>query len=270
MLSAVQAVLLGAVQGLTEFLPISSSAHLLLVPRALGWPDPGAAFTAVTQLGTEAAVLLYFRRDLVSVARGWLRGVRRREERDTAGWRLGWTLIIGTVPIGLAGLLFRSSITGSVRSNLPLIAAALIVVGVLLAVADRVARSHRTVESVTWRDGVVLGAAQAAALIPGVSRSGATISAALTLGLDRTSATRLSFLLAVPAVVLAGVFNLPDVAAGDGPGAGITLLATAVAFAVGYATIAGLLRFVTGHSFAVFAAYRVLLGAGILAALQLT
>ena len=269
MLSAGQAVLLGLVQGLTEFLPISSSAHLLLVPRALGWPDPGAAFTAVTQLGTEAAVLLYFRRDLSSVALAWLRGLRRRDARDTDGWRLGWALIVGTVPIGVAGLALQSVITGSVRRNLPLIAAALIVVGVLLAVTDRAAHGHRTLDSVTWREGAALGAAQATALVPGVSRSGATISAALALGLDRPSATRLSFLLAVPAVLLAGLFNLPDVAAGDGPGTGVTLLATAVAFAVGYASIAGLLRFVTRHSFAVFAAYRVLLGAGILTALQL-
>lgn len=202
----------------------------------------------MTQLGTEAAVLLYFRRDLSSVALAWLRGLRRRDARDTDGWRLGWALIIGTVPIGVAGLALQSVITGSVRRNLPLIAAALIVVGVLLAVTDRAARAP-TLDSVTWREGAVLGAAQATARVPGVSRSGATISAALALGLDRPSATRLSFLLAVPA----GLFNLPDVAAGDGPGMSVTLLATAVAFGVGYAGIAGLLRFVTRHSFAVFA-----------------
>ena len=264
-----EALVLGLVQGLTEFLPISSSAHLLLVPRALGWPDPGAAFTAVTQLGTETAVLLYFRDDLLRIVRGWLRGWRSACGRDDDGWRLGWALIIGTVPIGLAGLLFESLITGPVRRNLVLIATALIAVGVLLAVVDRFATGTRTIGTVTWREAALLGVAQATALVPGVSRSGATVSAALALGLDRTSATRLSFLLAVPAVVLSGLFTLPDVLAGDGPGLGPTAAATLVAFAVGYATIAGLLRFVTRHSFAVFAGYRVLLGTGVLLALAI-
>lgn len=264
-----EALVLGLVQGLTEFLPVSSSAHLLLVPRALGWRDPGAAFTAVTQLGTETAVLLYFRRDLLRIVRGWLRGWRSTDARDDDGWRLGWALIVGTVPIGLAGLLFESLITGPVRRNLVLIATALIVVGVLLAVVDRFAAGTRTLGTVTWREAALLGVAQATALVPGVSRSGATVSAALALGLDRASATRLSFLLAVPAVVLSGLFTLPDVLAGDGPGLGPTAVATLVAFAVGYATIAGLLRFVTRHSFAIFAGYRVLLGTGVLLALAI-
>lgn len=261
-----QALVLGLVQGLTEFLPVSSSAHLLLVPRALGWPDPGAAFTAVTQLGTETAVLLYFRHDLLRIAAGWLHGWRSTQAREGEGWRLGWVLIIGTVPIGLAGLLLEPLITGPVRRNLVLIATALIVVGILLAVVDRFATGTRTVGTVTWREAVLLGLAQAAALCPGVSRSGATVSAALALGLDRASATRLSFLLAVPAVVLSGLFTLPDVLAGDGPGLGATAAATVVAFVVGYGSIAGLLRFVTRHSFAVFAGYRVLLGVGVLLA----
>lgn len=262
-----QALVLGVVQGLTEFLPVSSSAHLLLVPRALGWPDPGAAFTAVTQLGTETAVLLYFRRDLVGILRVWLRGWRSAPTRRDDGWRLGWVLIIGTLPIGLAGLLFESLITGAVRRNLVLVASALIVVGVLLAAIDRFAPGTRTMATVTWREAALLGLAQATALVPGVSRSGATVSAARAIGLDRASATRLSFLLAVPAVVLSGVFTLPDVLAGDGPGVGPTAAATLVAFVVGYASIAGLLRFVTRHSFAVFAGYRVLLGTGVLLAL---
>lgn len=264
-----QALLLGLVQGLTEFLPVSSSAHLLLVPHALGWPDPGAAFTAVTQLGTESAVLLYFRHDLLGIVRGWLRGWRSGHARGDDGWRLGWALIIGTVPIGLAGLLFESMIAGPVRRNLVLIATALIVVGVLLAVVDRFATGTRTIGTVTWREAALLGVAQATALVPGVSRSGATVSAALALGLDRASATRLSFLLAVPAVLLSGLFTLPDVLAGDGPGVGPTAGATLVAFGVGYATIAGLLRFVTRHSFAVFAGYRVVLGTAVLFALAI-
>ena len=265
-----QALVLGLVQGLTEFLPVSSSAHLLLVPRALGWPDPGAAFTAVTQLGTETAVLLYFRHDLLRIVRGWLRGWRSPHTRDgDDGWRLGWVLIIGTVPIGIAGLLLEPLITGPVRRNLALIATALIVVGVLLAVVDRFSTGTRTLGTVTWREAALLGVAQATALVPGVSRSGATVSAALALGLDRASATRLSFLLAVPAVVLSGLFTLPDVLAGDGPGLAPTAAATAVAFVVGYATIAGLLRFVTRHSFAGFAGYRVLLGTGVLLALAI-
>ena len=267
-MTAWQAAVLGLVQGLTEFLPVSSSAHLLLTGRVLGWGDPGAAFTAVTQLGTEAAVLLFFRRDLSAVAAAWAAGLRRGGARDTPGWRLGWVLVVGTVPIAVAGLLLESVISGPVRSDLSLIAGALIVVGVLLAVADRTARTRRRQEDVTWRHAAVLGAAQACALVPGVSRSGATISAALAMGLDRPSATRLSFLLAVPAVVLAGVFNLGELAAGAGPGLVPTALATLVAFLVGYASIAGLLRFVTRHSFAVFAAYRVLLGVAVLSVLQ--
>lgn len=260
----IQALALGLIQGLTEFLPVSSSAHLLLVPRALGWPDPGAAFTAVTQLGTEAAVLLYFRRDLFAIATGWLRGIRVPALRQAPEWIQGWALIIGTVPIGLAGLLLSDVITGPVRRDLPLIAVALIVVGIGLAVADRLAPQRRDATTVGLRDAVLLGCAQATALLPGVSRSGATITAGRLLGLTRPAATRLSFLLAVPAVLLSGLFTLPDVLAGDGPGPAATAAATAVAFAVGYGCIAGLLRFVARFGLLAFAVYRTALGVAVL------
>ncbi|MGH3994264.1 MAG: undecaprenyl-diphosphate phosphatase [Pseudonocardiaceae bacterium] len=264
-MSIFQSIVLGIVQGLTEFLPISSTAHLRIVPAFLGWEDPGAAFTAVTQLGTMAAVLLYFREDLWRIARAWLRGLRdpaARRERDS---RMGWYIVLGTIPIGVFGLIFRHEIESGAR-DLYLIATALIVMGLLLLVAERVSTRERDMDALTTRDGVAMGLAQALALVPGVSRSGVTITTGLFLGLDRTAAARFSFLLSVPAVVLSGAFELRDFVGEGGDSTGVPglVVATLLAFAVGYASIAFLLRFLASHSTYVFVAYRVVLGCAVL------
>src|SRR4051812_17782654 len=257
-MNALQAIVLGLVQGLTEFLPISSSGHLRIVPAFFGWDDPGAAFTAVIQLGTMAAVLLYFRADLWRIAKAWLASLRHPERRGELEARLGWYIILGTIPIGIFGLVFSDQIKHGAR-DLYLIGTTLIVLGLVLAAAERAATRMRSIEDLQTRDGVVIGFAQALALIPGVSRSGATISAGLFLGLDRESAARYSFLLSVPAVVLSGLFELKDVGSG-GPGAGPTIIATLLAFVVGYASIAWLLRYLTTHTMLPFVVYRVVLG----------
>jgi len=261
---AVQAIVLGIVQGLTEYLPVSSTAHLRIVPAFMGWEDPGAAFTAVTQLGTMAAVLLYFRADLWRIARTWLASLRQPELRPTLDARMGWYIILGTIPIGLAGLIFADQIESGAR-ELYLIGTTLIVLGLVLLYAERVSTRDRPLEAITRRDGIVIGCAQALALVPGVSRSGATITAGLFLGFDRASAARYSFLLSVPAVVLSGLFELRDIGAEGGAGFGATLLATVCAFIVGYASIAFLLRWLAHHSTLVFVAYRVVLGALVIA-----
>jgi undecaprenyl-diphosphatase len=261
---ALQAIVLGIVQGLTEFLPISSTAHLRIVPAFLGWEDPGAAFTAVTQLGTMAAVLLYFRADLWRIGRTWLGSLRRPELRPELDARMGWYIGLGTIPIGVFGLLFADQIESGAR-DLYLIATALIVLGLVLLLAERVARRERPIEDIERRDGILIGLAQACALVPGVSRSGATITAGLFLGFDRASAARYSFLLSVPAVVVSGLFELRKIGEEGGAGVVPTALATLLAFVVGYASIAFLLRWLVRHSTAVFVAYRVVLGALVLA-----
>ena len=207
----IQSIILGIVQGLTEFLPISSSAHQRIVPAMLGWEDPGAAFTAVTQLGTEAAVLIFFRHELWAIASKWLRHPRRVEDPDV---RLGWFLIVATIPIGIFGFIFRDDIETGAR-NLWLIGTVLIVFALVLGYADRVGRHEREISQLSMRDGFLIGLAQSLSLVPGVSRSGATMSAGLLLGLERPAAARFSFLLAVPAVVASGLFELKDVIAGD-------------------------------------------------------
>jgi undecaprenyl-diphosphatase len=262
---ALQAIVLGIVQGLTEFLPISSSGHLRIVPAFFGWDDPGAAFTAVIQLGTMAAVLLYFRKDLWRIASAWLRSLRRPELRQELDARMGWYIIAGTVPISVFGLAFSDQIENEAR-NLYLIGTTLIVLGVILYAADRGAGQERDVASVTLRDAVIVGFAQALALIPGVSRSGATITAGLLLGFDRASAARYSFLLSVPAVVLSGLFEMRKIGDPGGAGAFETAIATLAAFIVGYASIAFLLRWVANNSLAIFVWYRVALGALVLEA----
>ncbi|QEC46179.1 undecaprenyl-diphosphate phosphatase [Baekduia soli] len=262
-MDAFQAIVLGIVQGLTEFLPISSTAHLRIVPAFAGWEDPGAAFTAVVQLGTMAAVLLYFRRDLWNITTVTLRSIRDPELRRTLDARLGWGIVIGTIPIAVLGVLFKNKVETDAR-QLTLIAIALIVLGLILEIAERTGRKDRDVESLSVRDGVTIGVAQALALIPGVSRSGSTISAGLFLGLNRAAAARFSFLLSVPAVVLSGLFELKDVGDGNGAGFGPTLLATLLAFIVGYASIAWFLKYLTRHPVTVFVIYRVVLGAALL------
>ena len=261
-----QAIVLGIVQGLTEFLPISSSGHLRVVPAFAGWEDPGAAFTAVIQLGTMAAVVLYFYGDLVRIARAWLASLRDRSRRGEFDARLGWYLIIGTVPIVVFGFAFSHQIETGAR-DLYLIATALIVLGLLLLTAEKVSRRERDLPSITRRDAIVIGFAQALALIPGVSRSGATITAGLFLGMDRVAAARFSFLLSIPAVVLSGVYEFRHVIDGSAEGAagvGPTAVATLLAFVSGYLSIAFLLKFLTTHTTAVFVAYRVVLGAAVL------
>jgi undecaprenyl-diphosphatase len=259
---ALEAIVLGIVQGLTEFLPISSTAHLRIVPAFAGWEDPGAAFTAVTQLGTMAAVLLYFRTELWEIARNWVRSLREPALRGDLHARLGWYLIIGTIPIGIFGLIFKDQIENGAR-DLYLIGSALIALGLLLLLAEKVASHRRPFESIETRDGVVVGLAQAAALVPGVSRSGATLTAGLFLGLDRPSAARFSFLLSVPAVVLSGLFELVTIGGDEDKhlnDAPELVLATFFAFVVGYLSIAFLLRYLAHHSTAIFVAYRVGLG----------
>jgi undecaprenyl-diphosphatase len=258
---AVQAIVLGIVQGLTEFLPVSSTAHLRIVPAFFGWDDPGAAFTAIVQLGTMAAVLLYFRKDLWTIASAWLRSVRARERapRDQDA-RLGWYIILGTIPIAVLGLAFKDPIENQFRT-LELVGSALILFSFVMLRAEAVSRRDRQLTELNRRDGIIIGCAQALALVPGVSRSGATISAGLFLNFDRTAAARYSFLLSVPAVVLSGLFELRHVGESGGAPAGATALATLLAFVVGYASIAFLLRYLVRHSIAVFAAYRFVLGA---------
>jgi len=260
---ALQAIVLGVVQGLTEFLPISSTAHLRIVPAFLGWDDPGAAFTAVTQLGTLAAVLLFFRAELWRIARAWLLSLRRPELRSQLDARMGWYIGLGTIPIGLFGLVFADQIESGAR-DLYLIGTTLIVLGVVLLLAERVARRDRPLEDIDRRDGILIGLAQACALVPGVSRSGATITGGLFLGFDRASAARYSFLLSVPAVVISGLFELRKIGEEGGAGVLPTIIATLLAFVVGYASIAFLLRWLVQHSTAVFVAYRVALGALVL------
>jgi undecaprenyl-diphosphatase len=265
-MDTLRAIVLGIVQGLTEFLPISSTAHLRIVPAFLGWDDPGAAFTAVVQLGTMAAVLLFFREDLLRIARATIGSLQDRSlwnTRDRTA-REGWYIILGTIPIAILGVAFKHRIEHQFRT-LELIGTALIVMGLVLLAADATSRRERNLEDLTMRDGWIIGFAQATALVPGVSRSGATIAAGLGLGFDRASAARYSFLLSVPAVVLSGLFELKDVGDGGGYGAFSTVVATILAFVVGYWSIAFFLRFLASHTLKAFVLYRVLVGVLVIA-----
>lgn len=261
-MSFFEAIILGIIQGLTEFLPISSTAHLRILPAIFGWADPGARFTAVIQLGTMAAVVVFFWHDLVRVATTWTRSLTRRELRGELNARMGWYLIIGTIPIVIFGFLLRHQIENGARS-LYLMGVSLIAFGLILGAADWWGSKKRPVASVGRRDAIVVGLAQALALIPGVSRSGATITAGLFLGLTREAAARFSFLLAIPAIVLSGLYELvkmlgepADRAIGLGP----IFISTVVAFAVGYASIAFLLRWLVRHTVCIFVVYRVAVG----------
>ncbi|MEV7601954.1 undecaprenyl-diphosphate phosphatase [Kitasatospora sp. NPDC089797] len=253
---------LGLIQGLTEFLPVSSSAHLRVFSALLGWDDPGAAFTAVTQLGTEAAVLIYFRRDIASIVRTWALSLFRPALRSEPDARMGWFVIIGTLPIAVLGKLFQHSIETHLR-DLRIIGTTLIVFGLVLALADRTraVRRARPITDLTLPHAAAYGFAQALALIPGVSRSGGTISAGLLLGYSREAAARYSFLLAIPAVLASGTLELFKIGEGPAPAWGPTILATVIAFAVGYAAIAWFLKYISNNSFLPFVVYRVLLGA---------
>jgi undecaprenyl-diphosphatase len=261
---------LGLVQGLTEFLPVSSSAHLRIVAALAGWEDPGSAFTAVSQIGTETAVLLYFRKDIGRIISAWARSLRDPKLRDTLDARMGWLIIVGSVPVCLLGVTLKDTIEGPFR-DLRLIAMSLIVLGLILGAADGYSaaagrrgrhaflRRRKTVDDLNTRDGLIYGLCQSLALVPGVSRSGATVSGGLFLGYEREAAARYSFLLAIPAVLASGLFELKDVPDSDvtwGP----TVLATLIAFGVGYSAIAWFLRYITTKSFAPFVIYRVALG----------
>ncbi|MGZ0153605.1 undecaprenyl-diphosphate phosphatase [Kribbella sp. WER1] len=253
------AVVLGLVQGLSEFLPISSSAHIRITAALAGWPDPGAAFTAVTQLGTEAAVLLYFRRDIARIVTAWSVSLVNRERRSDPDARLGWFVILGTVPIAVLGLLLQTPIETAFR-DLRILACTLIGFGIVLGIADRIAANRNRLADLTTGHAVAYGFAQALALIPGVSRSGGTITAGLLLGYRREDAARYSFLLAIPAVLASGGLELTKIGEGPAPSWGPTLLATAIAFAVGYLVISWLLRYITTHNFTGFVIYRIFLG----------
>jgi undecaprenyl-diphosphatase len=265
-LTWVEVIVLGIVQGLTEFLPISSSAHLRITSEIFFDRDAGASFTAVTQLGTEAAVLLYFAKDIWRILSAFFRGLFNSAHRDL-DYRMGWYVIIGTIPIGIFGLLFKDQIRGAAR-NLWLIGCTLIIFAIVLGIAERIGPKVRKLEQFTLKDGIVMGFAQAMALIPGVSRSGGTLTAGLLLNLTREAATRYSFLLAIPAVVLSGLFELENVFNPEQGGAAPTgaqmIVATVIAFALGYASIAWLLRYVAHHTLYAFVAYRIVLGSIVL------
>lgn len=257
-----EAAFLGLIQGLTEFLPISSSAHLRIIgPLLPSGGDPGAAFTAITQIGTEAAVLLYFRHDIARIARAWFASITGRgTPAGAADARMGWLVIIGTLPISILGLLFKDAIETYLR-NLYLTATMLIVFALFLALADRLGRKVRTLDQLTWQHGIVFGFAQAMALIPGVSRSGGTITAGLAMGYTREAAARYSFLLAIPAVLASGFYQLLKTWGQAGPvAAGPTALATLIAFVVGYWVIVVFLRLVSTRSYMPFVWYRIALG----------
>ena len=265
------AIILGIVQGLTEFLPISSSAHIRIVGEFMNKAqDPGARFTAITQIGTELAVLIFFRKDITAIVKSWFKQVLLRTELSAEGKgqaRMGWLIIIGSVPIVVLGYLGKDIITNDLRS-LWLIASVMIVFGLILGYADKVGKSERTLDQLNSKHGLLYGAAQALALVPGVSRSGATIAMGRFLGYTRDAALRYSFLLALPAVFGSGLYELKDAfsanAAPDVFTIPETLAATGVAFVIGYIVIAWLLKFVSTKSFRPFIIYRVALGSTLL------
>lgn len=260
-----QSIVLGAVQGLTEFLPISSSAHMRIVSELWFGSDAGASFTAVTQLGTELAVLVFFAKDIGRILAAWFRGLVDKERRGL-DYKMGWYVILATIPIVVLGFLFTDQIRTAGR-NLYLISIMLILFSFVFVAAEHWATQKRGMDKLTLRDALVMGFAQCLALIPGVSRSGATASAGLFLGLNRQAAFRFSFLIAIPAVLGSGLYSLKDAfepSAGVQASGGQILLATVIAFVLGYASIAWLLKFVSGHSMIWFAGYRVILGSVIL------
>jgi len=261
-----EAIILGVIQGLTEFIPISSSAHLRLAgeifPNAI---DPGAMFTAITQIGTELAVLIYFRKDIARIISSWLASLSNKSARNQDS-KMGWLIIVGSVPIVIIGYLAQDLITNELRS-LWIIATMMVVFGLVLGAADRFGKKTRELSKLNVKHGILYGLAQSLALVPGVSRSGATIAMGRFLGYSREAALRYSFLLALPAVFGSGLYQLKDALSGDQYAVYSltqTLVATVIAFVIGYAVIAWLLKFVTTKSFAPFIIYRVLLGSTVL------
>lgn len=256
------AIVLGIVQGLTEFLPISSSAHVSIVGQLLGGVDPGSAFTAITQLGTETAVVLYFAKDIGRIIKHWALSLTGRISRDDPDARMGWLIIVGSIPIGVLGLLFEDAIDHNLR-NLWITAGMLAGFGLVIGVVDHFAKNEKTLDKLTVKDGIIYGFAQAMALIPGVSRSGGTIAGGLAMGYRREAAARYAFLLAIPAVFLSGFFKLKDVPADQTAAWGPIVVATVLAFFVGLAVIHWLLRYISTHSFKPFVIYRLVLAAAV-------
>ena len=266
-----QAIFLGLVQALTEYLPVSSSAHIRIIGDLMLGSDPGAAFTAIIQIGTELAVILYFRRDIIRILGAWFGSLFGKEGKDfksrmgahNPDTQMGWFIILGTMPILIAGLLFKHAIEGSLR-NLWITVTVLVLFGVLLWVVDARSKQVKTMKEMTWKDALIFGIGQMLALIPGVSRSGGTITFGRAMGYTREAAVRVSFLMAIPAVFGAGILEavsaVKDVAAGDAgmfPGWGPTIAAAVVAFVVGYVVIIGFLKFVSTFSYKAFAIYRI-------------
>jgi undecaprenyl-diphosphatase len=265
-MSWLQVVVLSVVQGLTEFLPVSSSGHLAIVSQVFFDDDAGASFTAVSQLGTELAVLIYFARDIGRILVAWFGGLRDAARRDSDYW-LGWWVIIGTIPIGAAGLIFKHFIRNDVR-NLWVIATALVAFSAVIAAAEYFGKKTRPIEQFTWRDSILIGLSQCLALVPGVSRSGATISAGLFLGQQREAAARFGFLLAIPAVLASGLFSLPDAFHPAGTGLSATgpqlIASVVIAFVIGYAAVSWFLKFLVRHGMYWFVGYRVVVGVTLL------
>ncbi|WP_371672928.1 undecaprenyl-diphosphate phosphatase [Streptomyces sp. NBC_00289] len=271
-----ESLILGLVQGLTEFLPVSSSAHLRLTAAFSGWKDPGAAFTAITQIGTEAAVLIYFRKDIARIISAWARSLTNKAMRQDHDAQMGWLVIVGSIPIGVLGVTLKDQIEGPFR-DLRITATMLIVMGVVLGFADRMAardetggrhrapKQRKALQDLSVKDGLIFGLCQAMALVPGVSRSGATISGGLLMGYKREAAARYSFLLAIPAVLASGLFELKDAVGSDHVSWGPTIFATVIAFVSGYAVIAWFMKFITTKSFMPFVWYRIALGIVIIA-----
>lgn len=267
-MSLLEAVVLGIVQGITEFLPISSTAHLRIAPALLGWKDPGAAYSAVIQLGTVLAVILYFWRDILKLAAAWGRGIAKKKPMEEVDSRLAWFVIVGTLPAGVMGLLLKKFIEGQLRS-LYVISGSLIALAILLFIAEKIASHRRTLADMTMRDGIIVGLFQVMALVPGSSRSGSTITGGLFLGLRREDAARFSFLLSIPITTAAGVFELKSLLeATDKPQVAALVVGTVVSFLTGLGAIAGLLRFLRTRTNMTFIVYRIALGLLLLALLQ--
>lgn len=266
------AILLGIIEGITEFLPISSTGHLTITEKLLGYDvaDPAlVAFTAFIQVGATIATLIYFRQDIVRFAAAWLRGLRNPAKRHVSDYRLAWAVIIGSIPIALVGVLFKNQIETGLRS-LWFVAAGLLIWSAVMYVAEKYASQNRSEKATTWKDALFVGVVQCLSLVPGVSRSGATISAAFFRGFDRLTATRLAFFLSIPALSAAGILQVVshfDVI-GSQVGWAATIVATIVSFGVAYLSIAWLLRYIAGHSFKGFIVYRVALGLVLIALLS--
>ena len=266
-----EAIVLGILQGVTEFLPISSSAHIRIFGDLFGWGDPGAAFTAIIQIGTEAAVISYFWRDIVRIISKWFRAIpfvkwKNPVAQSDPDVRMGWIVIVGTLPIGILGLLFQDTIETSLR-NLYITALVLALFAILLGLADRYSRRTKTLDNITLGDGLLLGFGQAMALIPGVSRSGGTITVGLLLGYTREAAARVSFLLAIPAVLASGIFQLAKSSDAGTLAVGPTIVATVTSFVVGYGVIVWFLKLISTKSYLPFVIYRLLLAAAVVALL---